>query len=155
MTDTASAHTATTGTAPGTPPLGECHHVALTVSDIDRSEAWYREVLGFERAFVDSHVGGDGSGYAVVLLRPDTVFHVGLEHHDAHPDEPFDERRTGLDHVAFAVAQRADIDRWREHLDRLGVRHGEINEGSLGSMRYATLSFWDPDGIALELCWLA
>jgi catechol 2,3-dioxygenase-like lactoylglutathione lyase family enzyme len=24
------------------------HHVGLTVTDIDRSQAWYREALGFE-----------------------------------------------------------------------------------------------------------
>ena len=50
------------------------------------------------------------------------------------------------DHVAFGVAERADLERWAKRLDQLGVVHGEINDAGYGS----ALSFRDPDGLPLE-----
>ena len=61
--------------------------------------------------------------------------------------EPFDERRPGLDHIAFGVANRAELEKWSARLDELGVAHGEIKDAGYGS----GLSFRDPDNIALEL----
>jgi catechol 2,3-dioxygenase-like lactoylglutathione lyase family enzyme len=57
------------------------------------------------------------------------------------------EFRSGLDHVAFGVADRAELDAWAARLDELGVAHGEIKDAHYGS----GLSFRDPDNIALEL----
>jgi catechol-2,3-dioxygenase len=59
----------------------------------------------------------------------------------------FDERRAGLDHVAFGVGDRADLEKWVARLDELGVGHGDIVDAGYGS----GLSFRDADGIALEL----
>jgi catechol 2,3-dioxygenase-like lactoylglutathione lyase family enzyme len=126
--------------------------VSITVCDIDRSEAWYRDVLGFHYAFGEDHP--DGSGFAKVLVRPDSGMFLGLHHHDANGSEPFGEHRTGLDHVGIQVETRDDVDRWAEHLDRHGVQRGEIVEGKLGDTTYAVLSFRDPDNIALELFWM-
>ena len=59
----------------------------------------------------------------------------------------FDEDRVGLDHLSFAVADRAALDAAAARLDELGVVHGGVKD--LG--RAALLEFRDPDGIALEL----
>jgi catechol-2,3-dioxygenase len=61
-------------------------------------------------------------------------------------DQPFNERRIGLDHVAFACENRAELERWEKRLDELGVRHGGIVDAPYGS----GLSFRDPDNNALE-----
>jgi glyoxylase I family protein len=58
----------------------------------------------------------------------------------------FDERRTGLDHVAFGCADRAALEGWRKHLDEVGIAHGGIVDAHYGS----GLSVRDPDNIALE-----
>ena len=58
----------------------------------------------------------------------------------------FDPRRTGLDHVAFACANRAELEQWQDRLEELGVKHGGIVDAHYGS----GLSFKDPDGVALE-----
>ena len=132
---------------PAVPPLSHFHHVGLTVRDVKRSEAWYREVLGFQRAFVEPHHGG--TGHTVVMIRPGTA----LDHHDDKDGTVFDERRTGLDHVSMAVERREDLDRWAEHFDRLGVARGDVTDGKIGPVTFATLSFRDPDNIQLELIW--
>jgi catechol 2,3-dioxygenase-like lactoylglutathione lyase family enzyme len=87
-----------------------------------------------------------GSFYhAVYALEDGTLF--GLHTHPTRNDQPeFREFRSGLDHVAFGVPGRADLDRWAERLDGLGIAHGEIVDAPYGS----GLSFRDPDNIALE-----
>jgi catechol 2,3-dioxygenase-like lactoylglutathione lyase family enzyme len=131
--------------------LGGIHHIGLTVPDVETSEAWYMRVLGLTRAFVEPHNGG--TGYAVVLHRPGSPLYLGLDKHDANRGERFDEWRTGLDHVAFHVANRAELDAWAEHLDREGVSHSGIAESS-EPFPSAVLVFRDPDNIQLELIWL-
>jgi hypothetical protein len=44
-----------------------------------------------------------------VLLHQPTGLVVGLNQHAEHPGERFDERRSDLDHVGFAVERRADL----------------------------------------------
>jgi glyoxylase I family protein len=133
------------------PPVTGLHHAGLTVCDVERSEKWYGEVFGFERLFVEPH--NEGTGYAVVMHRPGTALHIGLDDHDTNEGETFGEHRTGLDHLAIGVAERDDLDRWVEHLDRLGVTHSKINELS-EPFPYATLIVRDPDNIQLELMWM-
>ena len=66
---------------------------------------------------------------------------------DLATSDRFDERRPGLDHVAFGCADRDELVAWAARLDELGVAHGDIVDAGYGS----GLSFRDPDNIALEL----
>ncbi len=132
------------------PGLGGIHHIGLTVPDIEASEAWYVRVLGLTRAFVEPHNGG--TGYAVVLHRPGSPLFLGLDKHEANQGERFDECRTGLDHVAFHVADRAELDAWVDHFDRQGVQHSGIAEFS-EPFPFAVVVFRDPDNVQLELIW--
>jgi catechol 2,3-dioxygenase-like lactoylglutathione lyase family enzyme len=59
----------------------------------------------------------------------------------------FDEDRTGLDHLSFAVDSRADLDAAAALLDERGIAHDGVKDIGAG----AVLEFRDPDGIALEL----
>ena len=127
------------------------HHLGLTVTDVEASEVWYGQVFGFQRAFVEPR--HEGTGYAVVMNIPGTPVFLGLDKHDAHEGERFAEHRTGLDHLAVGVADRADLDTWVAHLDALGVEHSPINDIS-EPFPAATLCFRDPDNIALELMWM-
>ena len=81
----------------------------------------------------------------VVVVGGQTL--VGLhQFHDGTDTTPFDERRLGLDHLAFACADRGELDQWQARLEELGVAHGGIVDAAYGS----GLSFRDPDNIALE-----
>ncbi len=133
------------------PTVTGYHHLGLTVCDVDRSEEWYGKVFGFQRAFVEPHNGG--TGYSVVMNIPGTPVFMGLDKHDGHQGERFEEHRTGLDHLAIGVTAREDLDRWVAHLDALGVEHSAINDIT-EPFPAATLCFRDPDNIALELMWM-
>jgi len=121
--------TITTETAVQTvPSLTGISHVGLTVRDVTTSEAWYADVLGLVRVFVEPHSAGEG--YAVVMTRPGTALYLGLDHHPDADRQEFSERRTGLDHLALAVESRVDLDRWAAHLDAQGIEHGAITDVS-------------------------
>jgi catechol 2,3-dioxygenase-like lactoylglutathione lyase family enzyme len=119
------------------------HHVAVTVRDVEASGAWYRALLGTDPV-LDEHTDA-GFRHLVWALDNGTLF--GIHQHDrGGVDEPFSEFRAGLDHVSFGCADRAELQRWADRLDELGIEHGGIVDAPYGS----GLSFRDPDGIALE-----
>ena len=94
------------------PEIATINHVGVTVTDIERSTHWYTEVFGFTKLMEGTHP--DGTGYVLVLGKPDWSMCVGLHTHPTNPNEPFAETRTGLDHISFLVPSRADLDAW-EH----------------------------------------
>jgi catechol-2,3-dioxygenase len=117
-------------------------HVALTVKDLNQSVTWYEELFGSKPLME----GDEGTFRHVVWMIGDNNI-IGLhEFPDLVDDQPFNERRIGLDHVAFACENRAELERWEKRLDELGVRHGGIVDAPYGS----GLSFRDPDNNALE-----
>jgi glyoxylase I family protein len=138
--------------------LGPVHHIRLTVNDVERSKAFYTDVLGFQVA-MDSLPPEDDEYYGVladnlqggvVLVNAGTF--VGLRPTDASRQEAkdqFDPFRVGLDHLSFNVASRADLEAAARRLDEAGVPHSEIFE--LVPFGIALLPFKDPDGIQLEL----
>ncbi len=116
-------------------------HVALTVSDLTRSVPWY-ETLFDAKPVLDEDTGPFRH---VVWLVGGAL--VGLHQFpDAASVEPFNERRIGLDHLAFACANRAELAEWESRLNELGLANGGIVDAGYGS----GLSFRDPDNIALE-----
>lgn len=146
-----SAATAPTTETRTVPALTGVHHLGLTVRDIETSEAWYTQVLGLVRVFVEPH--GTGPGYAVVMTYPGTNLFLGLDHHPAADREMFSPLRTGLDHLALQLTSRSDIDAWVTHLDALGVEHGAVVD-SAEPVPHALVLFRDPDGIPIELFWI-
>jgi glyoxylase I family protein len=137
------------------PAVAGYHHFSPTVSDVEASAQWYERVFGMARVPVAfPHHGAEQEGYAVVLMEPRSGIVLGLHHHEANPGQSFDERRTGLDHMAFAVAGRADLDAWARWLDSLGVQNSGVVDTD-NPVPYSVVVFRDPDNIQLELIYMA
>jgi glyoxylase I family protein len=116
-------------------------HVALTVRELDRSVPWYTALFGKEPVLDED----TGPFRHVVWLLGSTL--VGLHQFpDLADSDPFNERRIGLDHLAFACTSRSELVDWEARLGELGVVNGGIVDAPYGS----GLSFRDPDNIALE-----
>jgi glyoxylase I family protein len=116
-------------------------HIALTVTDLSRSVPWYRRLIGTDPVLDED----TGPFRHVVFVVGDTL--LGLhEFPDGESGGTFDERRVGLDHVAFACANRDELTDWEVRLDELAIPHGAILDAHYGS----GLAFRDPDNIALE-----
>jgi catechol 2,3-dioxygenase-like lactoylglutathione lyase family enzyme len=122
--------------------------VNLTVSDADRSAAWYCDLLDMEET--SRYVQPDGHVELVHLAERLSGVELCLVDH--RPGQAaFDEFRIGLDHLEFLVAHRDDLDMWAARLDELGIRHSGIKEPSYTSN--AMVTFRDPDNIQLEFFW--
>jgi glyoxylase I family protein len=124
--------------------LNGYHHLSLTVTDLAASVAWYTEMFGLQPMMDEKHEGGR----AIVLVRPDCQLYIGLHEHDGNDGRPFDETRTGMDHVSLAVPDRATLERWQATLAERAVTHSPISDQPWGSV----LVLRDPDNIQLELC---
>ena len=116
-------------------------HVAVTVSDLDRSRAWYGRLFGSDPVLDEN----TGPFHHVVWMVGGTLLGIHL-HQSPSSAAPFDELRPGLDHIAFGCANRSELESWQGRLEELGIEHGGIVDAHYGS----GLSFRDPDNIALE-----
>lgn len=119
--------------------------VGLSVRDAAASAAWYVNVFGF--TLLHQEAAGEWHAGAALLRDPVSGLTLGLSVHRSNLGEPSDESRTGLDHLEFGVANRAELEAWAAHLDAHGVAHSGIKERSAASI----LTFRDPDNIQLEI----
>jgi glyoxylase I family protein len=119
-------------------------HVAITVSDLDRSTQWYARLFGADPVLDEDEESGTFH-HTVFVLDGGMLF--GLHTHPgSETNDRADERRTGLDHISFALSGTAELTQWQSRLDELGIAHGGIKKAHYGS----GISFRDPDNIALE-----
>ena len=128
------------------PTITGAHHIALTVADVSRSSTWYAELFGLQPVAQ----GKDDEVSFVVLAHPPSGWLLGVRQYFKHPKDAFNEFRTGLDHLAFGVATRAELEAWVTELASRGIAFSPIADTSVGSV----ITFRDPDGIQLEL-WLS
>jgi catechol 2,3-dioxygenase-like lactoylglutathione lyase family enzyme len=128
------------------------HHVDLVVSDIERSLAFYRSILGPLGWRGVSQAPGEQGETIHYLYGPGSS--IGLRQAPAPPDAPIDRYRIGLHHLCLEAETREALDDTARRLRDLGatVTDGprEFPEYRSG---YHALFFLDPDGIKLELVW--
>ncbi|KUI43120.1 glyoxalase [Mycobacterium sp. IS-1590] len=124
-------------------------HIRLTVTDIERSREFYEAVFGWS-VFIELPEGADAATrQALSFLYGGVIYDLGGVLVGLRPagTDSFDEDRTGLDHLAFRLTSKDELDSAERHLDALGVAHEPIKD--IGPMYI--LEFRDPDNIALEL----
>jgi len=120
-------------------------HIQLTVSDMERSRAFYAPLLElFEMQ---------------VLIDSETYFYcigsrtgIAISPNDAEKEgDAFDQRRVGLHHLCLRAREREQIDEIFEFVDRLGatIVHPPREDGFAPG--YYSLLFEDPDGIRIEV----
>ena len=126
-------------------PVQRLNHAVLYVRDVERSHAFYRDVLGF-RAKVEI------PGRAVFLQAEGStndhdlgLFAIGA---GAGPSEA-GRATVGLYHLAWEVDTLAELSRIRDALLQAGALVGASDHATTKAL-YAQ----DPDGIEFEVSWL-
>ncbi|MBC8054448.1 MAG: VOC family protein [Sphingobacteriaceae bacterium] len=128
-----------TYTVPGATRIG---HVHLKVTDIERSLAFYQEILGFEI----TQRYGEG---AVFLSAGGYHHHIGLNTWQSKGAERGPVRAPGLYHVAILYAERKELaDAVKRLLDNEYPLSGAADHG-VSEAIYLD----DPDGNGVELYW--
>jgi catechol 2,3-dioxygenase-like lactoylglutathione lyase family enzyme len=137
------------------------HHTCITVSDLDRSVAFYRDLLGLELIMTEeSERSGDDRSKALgvpkakvklAILRAGDA-RVELIEYVTAKGRPYDRGNNdaGTMHIAFQVH---DIDAIYQLLVDHGVRFtsppATIPAGPMQGWRWTYFS--DPDGVSLEI----
>ncbi|MCV7393487.1 VOC family protein [Mycobacterium paraseoulense] len=124
-------------------------HVRLTVTDIERSRQFYESVFGWPVLLEVPDNADDATRKQLSFLFGGVIYDLGGTLLGLRPvaTDRFHEDRAGLDHIAFRVGSKDELDSAAAHLDELGVTHEPVKD--IGPSYI--LQFRDPDNIALEL----
>jgi glyoxylase I family protein len=128
---------------------GAVHHIDLTVTDLERSRAYYEAVLSFiGYVRVDDHPNGTDWDY-----RADGGFcSIGIKLASGpNAARTHDRYSPGLHHLAFTAPSPADVDAMFALLQAIGapVLDPPADYPRYGEGYYAVF-FADPDGLKLE-----
>jgi catechol 2,3-dioxygenase len=129
--------------ASGTPARAEISAAAvpgpvhLTVADLDRSLAYYREVVGLTTLDEGSDRAKLGVGERELL--------VLVEEPGARPAAGY----AGLYHFALLVPERVDLARWLTHAGRDRIQLVGLSDHFVSEALYLA----DPDGHGIEIYW--
>jgi catechol 2,3-dioxygenase-like lactoylglutathione lyase family enzyme len=137
------------------------HHTCITVSDLDRSVAFYRDLLGLELVLTEEserssddrsdNLGVSGAKVKLAILNAGNT-QIELIEYVTAKGRPFDRKNNdvGATHIAFQVE---DIDAVYQSLLDQGVRFTAppttIPAGPMEGWKWTY--FFDPDGVSLEL----
>ena len=116
------------------------HHLALRSTDLERSRHFYAEILGFPVVL-------DAANIFIFLAGSSAVAVRGPEAGTPHGDV-FNPFRVGLDHVALACPDEAELERVAQALSEAGVENTGVKLDEVLGKRY--VAFKDPDRIAWE-----
>jgi len=126
----------------GIDPGVDIGHVHLKVSDLERSLAFYRDVLGFE---LQQRYGGE----AAFLSAGGYHHHVGLNTWESRDGAPPPPGTTGLFHFAVRYPTRHELAEAARAVLAAGARFEGASDHGVSEALY----LHDPDGNGIELYW--
>jgi glyoxylase I family protein len=135
---------------------GNISHIALTVSDLERSTSFYNKVfefIGFKSVEVPESTqqamktrlkAWVGPGYSI-SIRPSKGEFARRLHDRSAP---------GFNHLAFAAEDRSDVEKLYELLKQLGATVLDAPAEYPYTRGYFAVYFTDPDGLKFEFAYV-
>lgn len=116
------------------------HHLAIRVTDFERSKHFYIDTLGFKKIM-------EQPGLCLFLAGSTPIGIRGPENKTPDGDQ-FDPYRVGLDHLAIGCESKEDLKAVAEALIQNGIENTGIKHDSTLNKDY--IAFKDPDRISWE-----
>lgn len=128
------------------------NHIQINVSSCEKSRDFYKDLLGF----LGYHIVMDDEN--ILMMADKHGFTIGFtETEDRFKQNYFHRKNTGVNHMAFKVNSREDVDKfYGEFLkDRnMGTLYGSPKEFPEYAKGYYAVFFEDPDRIKLEVLFM-
>jgi len=126
-------------------------HLDLVVTDLERSLAFYTELLG-PLGFTETSeiVGERGERVIYISGAGDPEVSLRERKSDAHA-VPYDRYAVGIHHVAFVADERGQVDERAAWLREQGAEIESGPEEYDYAPGYYAVFFYDPDGLKLEI----
>jgi catechol-2,3-dioxygenase len=125
-------------------PVQRLNHAVLYVRDVERSVAFYSQVLGFRQvmgmpgaAFLQAEGSSNDHDLGLFQIGPDAA------------DSPAGRGAVGLYHLAWEVDTLDELERIADRLAEAGALAGASDHSTTKAL-YAK----DPDGLEFEVSWL-
>jgi|SRR6266699_3532815 len=122
------------------------NHVVLTITQVDRSRTFYRDLLGFDTTDMS------GGGFDGFYVKSGGVVFFFLNSSQVILGDRFNEFRVGLDHLSFSAPSKEALHELAEKLIAAGVDTKGVEQFAPTGNWY--VAFRDPDNIQLEY-WLS
>jgi catechol 2,3-dioxygenase-like lactoylglutathione lyase family enzyme len=113
------------------------HHISLRVSDFARARRFYVDTLGFQLIMEMPDLFLFFAGITAIGIRP------------AQESGGFNPFRVGMDHLALACEDEAELERVAAALSKAGIENTGVKIDETLGKKY--VAFKDPDRIAWEL----
>ncbi|MFZ1889690.1 MAG: VOC family protein [Candidatus Binataceae bacterium] len=135
---------------------GSISHVAPTVSDLERSTAFYNkvfELIGFKSVEVPESTqqamktrlkAWVGPGYSISIRPSKGEFAQRLH----------DRNAPGFNHLAFTAEDRSDVEKMYQLLKRMGATVLDAPAEYPYARGYFAVYFTDPDGLKFEFAYV-
>jgi catechol 2,3-dioxygenase-like lactoylglutathione lyase family enzyme len=138
--------------------IGKLHHLAICVSDMQRSEKFYTSVLEHLSYTQAQRMKDPAIPERVPEAQDSFIIWTGpsgaISIWPANPDSPnkhHDMYSPGLHHLALAADSREQVDDLHAHLQKIGAKILSAPAEYDYMPGFYAVFFTDPDGIKLEL----
>lgn len=131
------------------------HHIAIRVRDPGASRRFYEDVLGFSfmeipvsGEFIAAWEGAPSESTLLAMRAGDTFVILEPPLEGTASGDRFSEQRIGVDHLAFGVDDRQDLERLAASLGEAGVETAGVELDPVLGKEY--VAFRDPDNVQWE-----
>jgi glyoxylase I family protein len=116
------------------------HHIAIRVTEMDRSKAFYIDQLGFNAVLDTPEL--------LIFFAGTTAIAIKGPEGKVAGDDQFNPFRVGLDHIALGCDDREELERVAQALDAHQIENTGIKLDTTLQKDY--IAFKDPDRISWE-----
>ena len=115
------------------PPTTGLHHVTNICTDMDETQSFYEDVLGWHTVKRTQNYDDPGTPHYYFSSTPEGEPGTTVTYFEYH--------------FAFGVEDEATLREWKEHLEGHDVRVSEVKDRTY----FKSVYFSDPDGLVFEL----